>query len=175
MTPQTVLAPDIEQVLLAPPKTIPRAEHLEPFVAAARDIMEQELSCQVEAGKLTVAGGSCTTQDVTAIIGIKGQITGLVLYGMSEEMAKAIVGQLMGETVEELDDLAMSGIGELANWISGRATTLLSELGIVADIAPPVLLQGSGSRVSTSGIQRLVVPLKTDLGVIESQLAIKTN
>ena len=65
------------------------------------------------------------------------------------------------------------GIAELGNCIAGRATSLLSEGGIDANIAPPVLLQGAGSRVSTAGIQRLVVPLGTDLGVIEAQLAIK--
>ena len=57
--------------------------------------------------------------------------------------------------------------------ITGRAATLLAEQGIAADIAPPVLLVGAGSRVSTAGIQRLVVPLVTPFGTVEAQLAIK--
>ena len=92
---------------------------------------------------------------------------------MSEATALAIVGQLMGSPVEEMDDLALSGIGELANVITGCATTLIAQLGLDVDIAPPVLLQGAGSRVSTSGIQRLVVPLVTDFGTVEAQLAVK--
>lgn len=52
---------------------------------------------------------------------------------------------------------------------------LLQELGITVDIAPPVLLTGAGSRVSTAGIQRLVVPLVTEVGPLEAQLAIKGN
>jgi hypothetical protein len=36
-----------------------------------------------------------------------------------------------------------------------------------------VLLAGAGSRVSTGGIQRLVVPLVTALGTVEAQLAVK--
>jgi hypothetical protein len=44
MEMKTVVAPEIEQALAAPPRAIPKAEHLEPFVAAARDVLEQELS-----------------------------------------------------------------------------------------------------------------------------------
>lgn len=173
METKTVVAPEIEHVLVAPPRTIPKAEHLEPFVAAARDVLEQELGADVHAGKLALANGSCTTHDVTAIIGITGQLTGMALYGMSEATALAIVGQLMGAPCDELDELALSGVGELANVITGCATTLLAQMGISVDIAPPALLQGAGSRVSTAGIQRLVVPLVTSHGTVEAQLAIK--
>jgi chemotaxis protein CheX len=173
MEMKTVVAPEIEQVLVAPPPGIPKAEHLEPFVAAARDVLEQELSSEVECGRLALAKGTCTTQDVTAIIGITGQLTGMAMYGMSEQTALGIVGQLMGCPCNELDDLALSGVGELANVITGCATTLLAQIGISVDISPPVLLQGAGSRMSTAGIQRLVVPLMTSLGTVEAQLAIK--
>ncbi len=173
MNSNVVVAPEIEHALAAPPRTVPRAEHLEPFVAAARDVLEQELGCEVRAGQLALANGTCTTHEVTAIIGIVGQLTGMAMYGMSEATALAIVGQLMGSPVEEMDDLALSGIGEMANVITGCATTLIAQLGLDIDIAPPVLLQGAGSRVSTAGIQRLVVPLVTDFGTVEAQLAVK--
>ena len=173
MNPSTVVAPEIERALAAPPRTVPRAEHLEPFVAAARDVLEQELGSEVKSGQLAVASDACTTQDVTAIVGIVGELTGMAMYGMSEATALAIVGQLMGEPVEEMDDLALSGISELANVITGCATTLIAQLGLTVDIAPPVLLQGAGSRVSTAGIRRLVVPLTTEVGTVEAQLAIK--
>jgi chemotaxis protein CheX len=173
MQMKSVVAPEIERALIAPPPGIPKAEHLEPFVAAARDVLEQELSSEVESGRLALARGTCTTQDVTAIIGITGQLTGMALYGMSEKTALAIVGQLMGAPCDELDELALSGVGELANVITGCATTLLAQIGITVDISPPVLLQGAGSRMSTAGIQRLVVPLVTSLGTVEAQLAIK--
>ena len=173
MDPNTAVAPETEHAPASSPRGVPGAAHLEPFVAAARDVLEQELGCEVRAGKLAVAADTCTSQEVTAIIGIVGQLTGMAMYGMSEATALAIVGQLMGSPVEELDDLALSGIGELANVITGRATTLIARLGLHVDIAPPVLLQGAGSRVSTAGIQRLVVPLVTDFGTVEAQLAVK--
>src|SRR5690349_16293348 len=173
MTTETVLAPELEHALREPPRGMPRAEHLEPFLTGAREVLEAELGADVGRGALRLEAGSHTTQDVTAIVGITGQLTGLAVYGMSRETALAIVGRLMGAPVDDLDDLTLSGIAELGNVITGRASTLLADQGIAADIAPPVLLVGAGSRVSTAGIQRLVVPLETPLGTLEAQLAIK--
>ena len=175
MDPKTVVAPEIEQAPASPPSGVPGAEHLEPFVAAARDVLEQELGCAVRTGRLARADSSFTTHEVTAIVDIVGQLTGLAMYGMREATALAIVGRLMGAPVEELDDLTLSGIGELANVITGCATTTIARLGLEVDIAPPILLQGAGSRVSTAGIRRLVVPLVTDFGTIEAQLAAKVK
>lgn len=121
MNPPMAVSPEIESALLAQPRRVPRADVLEPFVTAARDVLEQELGSDVTPGKLALEHGTCTTQEVTAIIGITGRLTGLALYGMSEHTALAIVSRLMGEPVEELDGLALSGIGELGNVITGRA------------------------------------------------------
>lgn len=87
--------------------------------------------------------------------------------------ALAIVGRLLGQQPAELDDLALSGIAEMGNVITGRAVTLLAERHLDCDIAPPVLLSGAGSRLSTAGIRRLVVPLEMELGTVEAQLAIR--
>jgi len=173
MNPQLAIPPEVERVLANPPRLVPKAEHLEPFLEAAREVLEQELGTVVERGRLTLAEGNHTTQEITAIVGITGRLTGLAIYGMSEATALSIVGRLLGQPMDTFDDLAMSGIAELGNVITGRAATLLSDAGLESNIAPPVTLVGAGARVSTAGIQRLVVPLATELGVIEAQLAVK--
>jgi CheY-specific phosphatase CheX len=93
MTTNSVLAPEVEQALRQPARGMPRAEHLEPFLTGAREVLETELGVQVERGALRLEAGSHTTQDVTAIVGITGQLTGLAVYGMSRETAVAVVGQ----------------------------------------------------------------------------------
>ena len=173
MQSDLALLQEVERDLLSAPRPRLRAEHLEPFLEAARQVLELELGTSVERGDLTVAASGCTTQEITVIIGITGQLVGLVIFGLTEETARRIVSQLMGEPLLELDELALSGIAELGNVIAGRAATLLTERGLDSDIAPPVLLVGAGSRISTAGIQRLVVPLIANLGTIEIQLAIK--
>lgn len=66
----------------------------------------------------------------------------------------------MGETITELDLLATSGIAELGNVLTGRATIKLSEIGLQTDISPPTVIVGAGITVSTLDFPRLVVPIR---------------
>jgi chemotaxis protein CheX len=63
----------------------------------------------------------------------------------------------------------------MGNVITGHATTLLASMGMVCDISPPMLLMGAGSRLSTINIQRLVIPLTTQYGTMQAQVAIKVT
>jgi chemotaxis protein CheX len=169
------VAPGIERALAMLAQQSPRADILEPFVEAARDVLAQELGTDVTPGKLSLANGAATTFDVTVVIGITGRLTGIAVYGMPAAMAKAIVGKMMGEEIDELDDMALSGVAEMGNVITGHATTLLASQGLVCDISPPMLLLGAGSRLSTINIQRLVIPLATEYGTMQAQVAIKVT
>ena len=79
----------------------------------------------------------------------------------------------MGQDFPEFDALAQSGIAEIGNVITGRAAVLLSEAGFVSELAPPLLLVGRNAVISTLDVQRLVIPIETDLGQIEIQVALK--
>jgi chemotaxis protein CheX len=169
------VSPGIERTLAMLAQQQPRAEILEPFVEAARDVLAQEVGAEVVPGRLSLASGAATTLDVTVVIGITGRLTGIAVYGMESAMAMAVVSRMLGSPVTELDEMALSGIAELGNVITGRATTLLSSAGLACDISPPILLLGAGSRLSTMSIQRLVIPLTTDLGTLQTQVAIKVT
>lgn len=169
------ISPGIERTLAMLAQQVPRADLLEPFVEAARNVLAQELGSAVTPGRLSLEKGAATTLDVTVVIGITGKITGIALYSMSDDMALGIVSRMMGSEVPELDDLALSGVAELGNVITGQATTLLAQLGLHCDISPPMLLLGAGSRISTMAIQRLVIPLETELGTLQAQVAIKVT
>jgi chemotaxis protein CheX len=170
-----VVSPGIERTLAMLAQQTPRADILEPFVEAARDVLAQELQIEVTPGKLALATGAATTLDITVVLGITGRLTGIAVYGMSNAAAQEIVGRLLGTSVTELDEMALSGIAELGNVITGRSTTLLAGLGLQCDISPPMLLLGAGSRLSTVSIKRLVIPLVTEIGTLDAQVAIKVT
>jgi len=109
------------------------------------------------------------------LISMAGQVQGVVLYGMSEVTATAVVSQIMGQPFEAFDDLAQSGIAELGNVITGQASTRLAEAGFEAKISPPTLIMGKGTTVSTLDFQRLVVPLHTNLGEVQIHLALRES
>jgi chemotaxis protein CheX len=150
-----------------------RAAVAQPFLLAAKGVLEQELGGEVARGKISVERGDFAAGEVTAVVGVTGALSGAVMYRMSEATALAIVGQMMGRKFEELDALARSGVGELGNVITGRAGVLLERAGVSADIAPPMLIVGRGGLLSSLDIPRLLVPLETSAGAIDLQIALK--
>ena len=152
-----------------------RADIAQPFLLAARGVLEQELGGEVSRGKVRVERGEFAAGEVTAVVGVTGALSGAVMYRMSEQTALAIVGRMMGQQFTELDALARSGVGELGNVITGRAGVLLEKGGISADIAPPMLIVGRGGQLSSLEIPRLVVPLETSAGDIDLQIALRNK
>jgi chemotaxis protein CheX len=150
-----------------------RAEFINPFLQAATEVLESELGSKPQRGQIGLQKSAYTTDDVTAVIGVTGHIAGMVLYAMDETTARAIVSNMMGQEFTEFDALAQSGIGEIGNVITGRAAVLLSEAGYPSDLAPPMLIVGRGTLVTTLDMQRLVIPLDTAFGRIEIQVALK--
>jgi chemotaxis protein CheX len=72
-----------------------------------------------------------------------------------------------------LDSLAQSGIAELGNVVSGRATIKFSQAGYQSNISTPTVISGKGIQISTLDFPRIVVPLKTELGDLTVHLALR--
>ena len=143
------------------------------FIGAAREVLAQEMGEPIEAGRPKLQGGAYEAGDVTVVIGLGGDIQGAVIVSMATRTALDYVSRVMGDSLDELDELAQSGIGELANVIAGRAGVKLQEKGHDVVIAPPTIIVGRGSRLSTLAAPRLLIPVETPLGLIELQLAAK--
>jgi len=150
-------------------------EFLNPFISAAVEVLEKEVNTESERGEIHLQRSAYTTSEVTTLLSIVGEVQGMVLYGMPTSMALALVSEMLGQEFHEFDDLAQSGIGELGNVITGRASTKLSANGYAANLSPPTLIIGKGLQVSTLDFQRLVIPLTTKYGTLEIQLALREN
>jgi chemotaxis protein CheX len=150
-----------------------RAEIINPFLQAASEVLESELGSPPQRGAIGLQRSAYTSDEVTAVVAVTGEVAGMVLFAMTESTARAMVSKMMGQDFPELDALAQSGIAEIGNVITGRASCLLSEAGFTSDLAPPMLIVGRGSMISTLDVQRLVIPMETEFGQVEIQVALK--
>jgi chemotaxis protein CheX len=148
---------------------------LNPFVEAATETLQVEAQLQAARGSLSLQKSALTANEITVLIHLIGQVQGLVLYGMEMRTACAIVSKIMGEPFKEFDNLAQSGVAELGNVITGKATVNLSKAGFQSNISPPALITGRGVQISTLDFARLVVPLQTELGEIVVHLALRES
>ena len=146
---------------------------INPFVVAAGEVLKTEVQADVRRGEIKIFKSPYTQGDVTVLFTIVGQVEGIVMYGMTTSMALAFTSKMLGQPMEELDDLVQSGIAELGNVITGRAVTLLAQEGYMADISVPTLIIGSGVEISILEFQRLVIPLITQYGTLNIHLALR--
>jgi chemotaxis protein CheX len=152
-----------------------RVEFVNPFVQAASEVLDAELGGDIQRGKLRLQKSAFTTDEVTALVGVSGHVSGLVLYSMSEATATAVASRIMGRQFDGLDGLARSGIGELGNVITGRAGVLLAQAGYPSNISAPALVVGKGTMITTLDLHRLVLPLETPAGPLEIHVVVQAT
>jgi chemotaxis protein CheX len=146
---------------------------LNPFLEAVFEVLKAETGCETTKGDLQLEKGSYITEDVTVIIALVGAVEGMVMYSLGFDTANCLVSKMMGDPITEFSSLVQSGVAELGNVITGRASVKLSQSGFEATISPPTLIIGKGSQISTLDFPRLVVPLTSECGKITVQLALR--
>lgn len=146
---------------------------MNPFISAASEVLEKEVGIQSGKGRISLQKNAHTTEEVTILVRLAGQIEGMVGYGMSEDTAKAFVSEMMGQEWSVLDELAQSALGELGSMIVGLANTELSDRGYETNISPPMLILNEGALISTLDLQRLVVAIETPYGPVQVHLALQ--
>jgi len=149
-----------------------RAEFINPFVTAGIAVLESIMASRPDSGQLAVRSATFTTQQVSIVIGVTGAVEGQAVYGMSLVTATKIAAAMSSIPAMTFDELASSAVAELGNMISGHAATLLSQAGVETMITPPALIRGANVEISTA-TPALVVPLYTDFGKIEINVALK--
>lgn len=153
--------------------SIIKAEFVNPFVSAAYQVLQTETGTEITKGKVTVQDSPLVSDEVTVLIGVVGKVQGLVLYGMSDATARGLVSVMTGEPVPVFDAMAESAVAELGNVITGLASGELEQAGYPCKIAPPSVVVGKGTSISTLSIQRLVIPLETSQGEILLHVALR--
>lgn len=150
-----------------------KVEFVNPFLEAAFEVFETETKLKLDKGPLSIQKSSLTSQEVSVLIGVTGEIHGQVIYGMSSKSAKKIASAMIGKTVPLMDELAQSAISELGNMITGLATVKFGDTYSNLAITPPTLIIGTSVLISTIDIQRLYIVLMSEIGDIEVSIALK--
>jgi chemotaxis protein CheX len=151
------------------------AKLLNPFIQAAVEVLKAEVDTDASRGEISLQKSSLTSDDITVLINLIGDVYGVVMYGMPTKTCLNLVSKIMGQDFTELNSLAQSGVAELGNVISGRATIRFSETGYKSNISTPTVLTGNGIEISTLDFPRIMVPLDTQFGTLTVHLALKTK
>lgn len=145
--------------------------HINPFIESFTNVMPDLGFSSAQIGNLSTKDKEVISSGVVVIVGIVGALRGNVVYSIDLEAAKQIAATMMCDTVEELDDTALSAISELTNMLTAHAATAFSNIGIIIDISTPTMLQGENVSIKMSSEQVLCIQLLADNIPIEINIS----
>jgi chemotaxis protein CheX len=136
-----------------------------PFINATINVLETMAFINVNAGKPYLKKDNVAVGDVSGIIGLTGVANGTIAVTFEEKCILAVVSNMFGETMSELNNEIADAVGELTNMISGQARRELEEMGRVFKAAIPSVITGRNHSIIhyTEG-PKIAIPFSTDNG-----------
>jgi chemotaxis protein CheX len=127
---------------------------INPFISATLHVLETMASTKAEAGKPFLKKNQVAIGDITSVIRLTGDASGTISVSFAEKSFLAIVANMFGEEMKELNDEIGDAVGEIANMISGQARKKLGETGKSLKAAIPTVIMGKNHTIchETSGV-----------------------
>lgn len=144
------------------------------FVESTVNCFELMLGATPEVGEIfNLTDDELISNDISAIIGLTGQLNGWIAARFSKATAIKLVSTMICMDKTELDEDVQDAAGEIVNIIAGGAKSALSILGVDMKIAIPSIVVGPAHEL---GLLRnsdyTVIPFKSSLGDFSVELCI---
>jgi len=116
--------------------------YVTPFVTTTLNTFKNFVGFELVAGHPHFSGRAMEfDQDISAIIGLSGDIRGAVVISMKRKFALKIADALVGTAHTELDDDVVDAVGEIVNIIAGNVKNEV-EGGEKIVISLPTVVKG---------------------------------
>ncbi|WP_100371873.1 chemotaxis protein CheX [Bacillus sp. FJAT-45037] len=149
-------------------------QHVNAICRATKGILSSHLGVEVEALKPSVGKGSVPSNDISVILGVKGDLKGQIICTFSSETSLKIVSAMMGGMqIDQLDEMGWSAVQEFGNWVAGTTATELSKEACIIDVTPPVINEGESK--FHSSFPYITVPLGSSIGEINVHISVSDD
>lgn len=147
---------------------------LNPFIEGLISILGQFGVTDIKRVGISKKDSMMVEMDVTAVVGIAGEVKGNVGYSLNKDTALKIVSaMMMGMPVSELDSMGLSAVSEIANMITGTAMGLLSSSAKQVMLTPPSIVVGSEIMFIISSVDTIEVLMDSSIGKIAVNIGLE--
>jgi chemotaxis protein CheX len=137
--------------------------YITPFMISTADVFSTMLQLPVTPGSPSIRGEDTGDNDVSAVIGISGEVTGAAILRFPMESAKRVVSMFIGEEVDENNADFSDALGELANMVTGNAKSKFT--GKDVSISCPSIVVGKGHTVrQRTDVPTIAIPFTSEAG-----------
>jgi chemotaxis protein CheX len=139
---------------------------LDTFLSEATlEVFASMIFIDIEAEEASNEPVAAFVANITSLIGLAGDIKGLLAIHCPGGLALAITSSMLGMEVTELAEDAKDAIGEIANMVAGGLKVAMAGEGKIIELALPTTVIGNSIRTSgLSGASRVVVPFSSPMG-----------
>lgn len=141
-----------------------QAQHIDAFLASAFAVLAQQTQAQPDRGSPLLRSGTIrSTRELTALVRIEGDLTGVLLYSMSLATADKLRASHAPAEAAEAERSAPDAVLQTARAIANAAVEQLSQGGTVCQPSESLIVSGFGEQL-LSAVSLLVVPIFTRYG-----------
>jgi chemotaxis protein CheX len=143
-----------------------------PFVKSVQNVFETMLQLPVQIGQPELKQPGDSGHDVSAIIGMSGDVDGSVVLSFPTATAERVVAIFTGTEIEAGHEDFADAVGELVNMVSGGAKAQFS--GKEVSISCPSVVIGNSHQVfGRKDVVAICIPCESDCGEFNVEVSIR--
>ncbi len=142
------------------------------LIESVKEIFTENFGTTPQKGKVSFYTHDLKTE-VAASIQLIGDLQGDVILMVDKQVALKIASAMFQDDIKVLDDLSLSSISELLNFIAGRMITKLYQLRYDTDITPPEIFVKKDIELDHTNSLACRIFFDSEMGKLEFALAKK--
>jgi chemotaxis protein CheX len=155
-------------------------EFSKPFMDAVKNVFTTMVFTSLEPQKPIIKSDSLSLGDVSAILGLNGEIKkgdtcfqykAMLVISFPYESYFKIASAMMGETYTTYHSDIKDVGGEIVNMVMGNAKSTLAKMGYTSNMAIPSTIEGKGHSINyATGTNIVLIPFNSLHGPIFMEL-----
>jgi chemotaxis protein CheX len=149
--------------------------YINPFIEAVDSVFTTMLDVTPKRNGLKVSDGKAKGEVVTSLVGMSGQVSGVVALRFPPATALNLASRMLGSEMTEISDEVTDAVSEMVNMVAGSAKAKFNhdpplQLGL------PTVVEGAGYRLKyPSKSVWLEVPFTSDAGDFTMEVTYNPN
>lgn len=149
-------------------------EFAKPFIKATKTVLASMAALEVAAEAPYVKKDNIARGDISAVIGITGDLRGTFSISFDKPTAVYVVKQMLGDAIENILQDVQDAVGEISNMISGQARVGLAEMGVKLQGSTPTVIMGDGHTIAhMSSTKPIAIPFNTQAGTFTVEFCLE--
>lgn len=128
------------------------AKIINTILTAVDNVFKTIVNTSIKFGKPEAMKSISPKYSVVGIIGFTGEVSGNLVYSFKDQTVFEVIKSMVGMELNEINEMVLNAVGELANMLSGNIATNLEKMGYKIEISPPSVINGKEITVKMEGV-----------------------